>query len=111
MNTTVSGSESRFVAENNGGTFRFVSFDGTGLLKPVDEGGVSNQNIAGITPPDMVIIAHPAFWSAANKLAQHRRDHDKLTVEVIAPQTIYNEFLFWDTGHNGYTRFYALSLL
>ena len=92
MNTTVSGSESRFVAENNGGTFRFVSFDGTGLLKPVDEGGVSNQNIAGITPPDMVIIAHPAFWSAANKLAQHRRDHDKLTVEVIAPQTIYNEF-------------------
>jgi len=92
MNATSSGSESRFIAENNGGAYRFVSWDGSSLNNPVDEGAVVNQNLGSITPPDMVIIAHPAFWVAANKLAQHRRTNDNITVEVIAPQTIYNEF-------------------
>ena len=40
----------------------------------------------------MLIVSAPEFVSQANRLAQFHRDNDGLTVEVVQPQQIYNEF-------------------
>jgi len=40
----------------------------------------------------MVIITHPDFVSQAENLAQAHREKDKMTVEVITTDQVYNEF-------------------
>ncbi len=53
---------------------------------------VANQDIHSLPIPDMLIIAPAAFKEAAALMAAHHRDHDGLTVEVLTPEAIYNEF-------------------
>ena len=55
-------------------------------------GTVENQNLHALQGVDMLIVSAPEFVSQANRLAQFHRDHDGLTVEVVQPQQIYNEF-------------------
>lgn len=55
-------------------------------------GDVPNQNLHGIAQADMVIIAYPDFISQAQTLAQAHREKDNLTVEVVTPDQVYNEF-------------------
>ena len=60
--------------------------------KPDIIGVVPNQNLHGITQADMVILTHPNFLIQAQTLAQAHRDHDKMTVEVVTTDQVYNEF-------------------
>ena len=60
--------------------------------KPVQVGAVENQNLHALQGLDMLIVSAPEFVSEANRLAQFHRDNDNLTVEVVQPQQIYNEF-------------------
>jgi len=60
--------------------------------KPEIMGVVPNQNLHAIAQADMVIITHPDFLVQANTLAQIHRDKDNLTVEVVTPDQVYNEF-------------------
>lgn len=53
---------------------------------------VLNQNIHGLTTPDMVIITNAYFKAEAERLAQLHRDVDGLTVHVIDQEQIFNEF-------------------
>jgi len=55
-------------------------------------GAVENQNLHALQGVDMLIVSAPEFLSEANRLAQFHRDNDDLTVEVVQPQKIYNEF-------------------
>lgn len=55
-------------------------------------GIVPNQNIHGIQQADMVIITHPNFIAQAETLAQAHRQKDNMTVAVITPEQVYNEF-------------------
>ena len=55
-------------------------------------GTVENQNLHALQGVDMLIVSAPEFVSQANRLAQFHRDNDGLTVEVVQPQQIYNEF-------------------
>lgn len=71
---------------------RFIAFKEDAYLTPGAAGPVANQNLHGVGEVDMVIVAHPDFWTEANDLAQFRRDNDSLTVEVVQPQWVYNEF-------------------
>ena len=64
----------------------------TAFPKPDIMGVIPNQNLHGITQADMVIITHPNFLSQAQTLAQAHRDKDKLTVEVVTTDQVYNEF-------------------
>ena len=71
----------------------FVVFDPQSqLLTPQFFGQVNNQNLKGLTTPDLVIISHNDFITEANRLADLRRSHDGLIVEVVEIQKIYNEF-------------------
>ncbi len=55
-------------------------------------GEVENQNLHGLSTPEFLIVTHPAFLNQANKLADFHRSRDGMSVEVVATNTIYNEF-------------------
>ena len=89
---------------NNGlGTFiaktdtlrEYVVFKGLDFPQPFSIGQVKNQNLHGINMSgdlDLLILTHPLFKAAADKLAQHRREQDNLQVEVVTTAQVYNEF-------------------
>ncbi|MCQ2286798.1 MAG: type IX secretion system sortase PorU, partial [Bacteroidales bacterium] len=70
----------------------FVAFDGTSFYSVKPIGKVANQDLHGTSDVDMIIVAHPNFISQANRLAQFRTENDGLSVKVVTPQQIYNEF-------------------
>ena len=66
----------------------FESFDTTNVFAA---GRVDNQNLHGTAQSDLVIITHPLFKNEASRLAGFHRE-DGLTVSIVTPQQIYNEF-------------------
>lgn len=70
----------------------FIMFDGSNYKSVTPLSSVANQNLHGTGAVDMVIVAHPDFLSQANRLAEFRRENDGLSVKVVTPQQIYNEF-------------------
>ncbi|MFC2080313.1 type IX secretion system sortase PorU [Bacteroidota bacterium] len=75
-----------YVAFNTAGTFPEPETSGDGL------GKIQNQNLHGSPPPDMLIIYPEEFKEQAERLADHRRDHDNLTVLSVTQDMIFNEF-------------------
>ncbi len=70
----------------------YVAFDGSQFHTPVHFGRVANQNLHGLAQADMLILSHPDFLPAAQRLAEIRRNEDGFTVHIVTPQQIYNEF-------------------
>jgi hypothetical protein len=50
------------------------------------------QDLHGMTVPNFIIVTHPTFLSAANRLADHRRSTNNYTVEVVTTEQVFNEF-------------------
>jgi len=87
------GSNTLFFIDSNGNQLKkYFAFDGTVFNTVRDDGGIANQNLAGIAAPDLVIICHPAFLNQSIKLANYRTSKNGLEVAVVTPQQIYNEF-------------------
>jgi hypothetical protein len=61
---------------------------------PVPEfvGAVANQNLHELPQADYIIVAHPEFRDAANKLADYHRNNNGLSVHVVTTEQVYNEF-------------------
>ena len=56
-------------------------------------GKIENQNLHNFgSEIEYVIITHPNFLSAANRLAEFHANEDNLISRVVTPQQIYNEF-------------------
>ena len=55
-------------------------------------GEVASSNLHGLEQRDMIIISAPALVQQAERLAVAHREKDGLTVEVVTPEAIYNEF-------------------
>lgn len=70
----------------------FVVFGNDDFPKPRLAGKVQNQNLHGMTTHDLVIVVPDIFKSEAERLAEFRRSNDNLTVLLVSPQQIYNEF-------------------
>jgi hypothetical protein len=70
----------------------FIAFDGTQFFSPEFVEEVENQNLHNLQPVDFVIITYPLFLEQANRLADYHRQRDGMTVLVVTPQQIYNEF-------------------
>ncbi len=78
---------------NSAVTREYVAFNPAGSIPTVDsESDVANQNLHGTEAPEMIIIANQKLLNAANDLAEFRRTNDRMTVSVITPDLIYNEF-------------------
>jgi len=70
----------------------FIVFDLTNLLVPTFINQVTNQNLHGLSTPEMVIVTHPNFIAAANTLATFHLTNDGIITEVVTTEEIYNEF-------------------
>ena len=70
----------------------FIVFNSTSFLQPISFQKINNQNLHSVEVPDLVIVASEMLRKQANRLADFRREHDKLSVLVVSPQEIYNEF-------------------
>ncbi len=89
--TQLNGNSRSFVSRADT-THHFVSFNGQSYHSIQYVGVVENQNLHGLPPSNMVIIAHPNFLSEANRLKQFHETSRGLTVQVVTPAEIYNEF-------------------
>ena len=71
----------------------YIGFNSSSYLEPNLVGSVLNQNIHN-TPfnTEFIIICHPDFLSAANRLADFHLEKDNLISVVVTPNQIYNEF-------------------
>ena len=71
----------------------FVIFDGSNFQTPTAVGAVANQNLHGITTaPNLLIVYHRDFRSAAERLAAHRASHSGISVIAVDVDQVYNEF-------------------
>lgn len=64
------------------------------FMQATNEGVVRNQDLHAMASADMVIFTLPQWRTQANRLADFHRTFpgDTLTVAVLTPQEIYNEF-------------------
>lgn len=70
----------------------FIAFRDANYLTPTAVGRVPNQDLhATAIPTDLVIVCPPVFQSQAQRLAD-RRMMEGLTVRMVTPQQIFNEF-------------------
>lgn len=91
MNGSLSGSTYNF-SQTADELHEFIAFDGSRFLTPVFSNKVLNQDLHGKGQADYLIVTHPDFLDAANKLANHHREHDNMTVLVATTDQVYNEF-------------------
>lgn len=91
VNATVDGASWRFMVHTDS-LREFIAFRNTGYLEPVIIGRVPNQNLHA-TPVgiDLTIVCPPEFQGAAARLAE-RRMSEGLSVLIVSPQQVYNEF-------------------
>lgn len=91
VKTSINGSELSFVAQ--AGLREYIAFTPEkGGYAISDFVNVSNQDIHSIATPDMLIISPSTFMEAADMMANHHRNYDGMTVEILTPEEIYNEF-------------------
>jgi hypothetical protein len=55
-------------------------------------GSISNQNLHGLSTPNLIIVTHPSFKEEALRLAAHREGHSGWTTTVVTTEEVYNEF-------------------
>ncbi len=105
MATELSGSTLTFSIP--AGTLREFALVQTGgtLPTPTVVGEVTNQNLHALPETDMIIISQPGLTSEAERLAEAHRTHDGLSVQVVSPEEIYNEFSSGTPDATAYRRF------
>ena len=69
----------------------FIAFKNSGYLEPVAIGAVPNQDLHAASEVDMVLVCPAQFQGEAQRLAE-RRMEEGLSVVMVTPQQIYNEF-------------------
>ncbi|NQY11361.1 MAG: type IX secretion system sortase PorU [Flavobacteriales bacterium] len=87
----LTGSELVFRTETDS-LKQFVALGTSGFLTPTFVKELVNQNLHGLSQYDYIIVAHPTFLSAANTLADFHREESDLSVFVVTPQQVYQEF-------------------
>lgn len=105
METELSGSELTFSIP--AGTLREFALVQRNQTFPTPKviGEVANQDLHALPQTDMIIIAQPGLASQAERLAEAHRTRDGLTVQVVAPEAIYNEFSSGTPDATAYRRF------
>ncbi|MDO4970748.1 MAG: type IX secretion system sortase PorU [Bacteroidales bacterium] len=72
---------------------QFVAFDPSATLyKITGFEAVENQDIHGMSTPDMVIVTSKELKSQAERVAKMHRNKDGFTVHVVDQEEVFNEF-------------------
>ncbi len=77
---------------SNENTREFVAYDGNSFYSPLRIESVANQNLHALSSVDLVIVSHKNFLDQADRIADLHRIYDGLSVEVVTPEQVYNEF-------------------
>ncbi len=91
MNGSLNGSTYSFT-QDAATLHEYVASDGAQYGTPAYVGKIDNQNIHGAGKVDLLIVTHPSFLTAANKLADFHRQQDNMQVLVATIDQVYNEF-------------------
>jgi len=70
----------------------YVFNKNSNTLTPVETEEVAHQNLHGIDGANFVIIYHPLFKSAAERLKEHRSTVNAISTEIVNIEHVYNEF-------------------
>lgn len=105
METSLNGIELSFSIPASASLREFVVVKPSQIKAPVTVGEVANQNLHALPQQDMIIIAQPNFTTQAERLAEAHRTKDNLTVRVVTPESIYNEFSSGTPDATAYRRF------
>lgn len=70
----------------------YIAFTDAQTLLPTSMGRINNQNLHALSTPEYLIITHPSFLSAAQKLATFHRQQYARSVEVVSTEQVYEEF-------------------
>ncbi len=90
--TTINGNNISFVSRADT-PHEFVSFNGQSYYySPQYVGTVENQNLHALPAANMIIISHSDFMSEALRLKHFHESERGLSVQVVTPNQIYNEF-------------------
>ncbi|MDR2121478.1 MAG: type IX secretion system sortase PorU [Tannerella sp.] len=93
VETVPDGSELSFTIPASAGLREFALIDVTGAFPaPETVCEVTHQNLHSLPQTDMVILVPPAFVAQAERLAEKHRTHTKISVTVVTPEQVYNEF-------------------
>lgn len=95
METNHNGNALTFTIPASGNTLReFVLVDPTrSFPTPETLGAIPTQNLHALPQTDMVILTPPAFLAEAERLAaKHRTKRDSISVTIVTPEQVYNEF-------------------
>lgn len=91
METVLNGNTLTFVTPE--GAKEFVAFEPNQItLSVIAAGNVANQNIHAMPAPGLLVISPEEYKSAAERLITLHQKTDGLSVTVLTPQEIYNEF-------------------
>ncbi|MDR1381351.1 MAG: type IX secretion system sortase PorU [Tannerella sp.] len=93
INPVVNGTEASFVIDPATTLREFAIVDiSKNLPSPEIAGDVESQNLHGMSQTDMIILAPAAFVSDAERLAAVHRAKSGISVSVVTPGQVYNEF-------------------
>ncbi|MDR2139293.1 MAG: type IX secretion system sortase PorU [Tannerella sp.] len=93
METTLNGSELSFTIPADPALREFALVDPSAAFPtPETVREVATQNLHGLPQTDMAIVASAAFVAEAERLAQYHRTHTGISVVVVTPEQVYNEF-------------------
>lgn len=87
---TLTGGKASFTT-NTSSLREFVAFSSK-IPEPLAHGVVPNQDLHGMATPDLLIVTHEDFVSAAEQLAAHRSGHSGWSTAVVTTTQIFNEF-------------------
>lgn len=89
---TIAGDQLKFKS-NSASLREYVAFNQAGTFStPELVGNVANQNLHAEELSEFIIVTHPSLIKVANELADFHRENDQMSVRVITPDLIYNEF-------------------
>ena len=91
VNATLNGTNLSFRLHTDS-LQEFIAFNGTAYYTSFFIKKVENQNLHGISGNDMIIVSYPSFLSEVYRLAGHHQEMDGLSVFVVEPEKLYNEF-------------------
>ena len=91
MTTSLSGTTLSFASE--AGYHEYVAFEPSKITRAATTGPrVINQDIHSLEAPGMLVICPAEYTSAARRLETLHQKTDGLTLAILTPEEIYNEF-------------------
>lgn len=70
----------------------YIAFDGSSFYSPLRITAVANQNLHALNSIDLMIVSNSAYLDQAQRIADLHRIYDGITIEVVTPEQVYNEF-------------------